>query len=79
MVWLILSQPLSAKRAGIECCIGAGGGELEMESFSDSTELRLGDPTPDASALDGRVESQPSLLAVSFDSSMARCQMQYRA
>jgi hypothetical protein len=78
IVELILSQPLSAKSDGMECCTGAGG-ELEIDPFSDKTELRLGEATPDASGLDGRVESQPSLLAISADSSIARCQMQYSA
>src|SRR5690242_3199909 len=77
IVLLILSQPPSAKRAGIECWAGAGG-ELDMLPFSDRTELRVGEATP--SGLDGRVESQPSLLAASApSSSMPRCQMQYRA
>src|SRR5262245_32411741 len=81
IVVLSLSHPASAKSAGIECCTGAGA-ELLIEPFSESTELRCGDPIDEliASGLDGRVESQPSLLASSApSSSIARCQIQYNA
>src|SRR6266404_1222927 len=82
VVVLSLSQPASAKRAGIECCTGCAGGEPKRESFSEMTELRPGEPMTeltfsDPIGLDGRVESMPSLLAISApSSSIALCQMQ---
>ncbi len=84
MVLFIFSHPESEKMAGI-CCVPAGLGAGEGETFSSSAEgeeLRLGDAAlePASTGEEYPFEDMPLLLAASApSSSTARCQTQKRA